>query len=144
MHRIFSAATLLQLKSGAKVRRTLRIKTVNYRGSLERFFIVREGLNSSFVENFRYTIGGKVKLIGKDEIDVKHRKRVVFVELIKTHLDAHVSFGAISRFLVHDCDILFKYHKDTTIFRFRFTFGHKKIRGARCVSDCQADDAIVL
>ena len=87
---------------------------------------MREGLNSSFVENFRYTISGNVKLTAKDEIDVKHGKRVVFVEFIKTYLDAHVAFGAISRFLVHNCDILFKYHKDTTIFRFRFTYGHKK------------------
>ena len=49
---------MLVPKGGTNVLQSLRIKTVNYRGRMAVFFIVREGLNSSFMDDFGDTIGG--------------------------------------------------------------------------------------
>lgn len=48
-------------------------------------------------------IGGEVKLLAQYEIDVEHRKGIVFDKFIKAFLNAHVPFGAIRRFCVHCC-----------------------------------------
>lgn len=50
-------------------------------------------------------IGGEVKLLAQYEIDVEHRKGIVFDKFIKAFLNAHVPFGAIRRFGVHCCKI---------------------------------------
>ena len=100
-----AGASLVFQNSGAKVGQTSRIKTVIYRGRTERITIVREGLNSSLMDDFGDAIGGEIELLAQYEIDVEHRKGIVFDKFIKAFLNAHVPFGAIRRFGVHCCKI---------------------------------------
>ena len=58
------------------------------------------------MNDFRDPVGRKIELFAKDEIDVEHRAGVVFVEFIKAILDAHIPFGAIRRFGVHNVEFL--------------------------------------
>ena len=57
------------------------------------------------MDDFGDAIGGEVELLAQYEIDVEHRKGIVFVKFIKALLNAHVPFGAIRRFGVHCCKI---------------------------------------
>ena len=65
------------------------------------FFIAREGLNSSLMDDLGDAISGEIELLAQYEIDVEHGKEVVFDQFIKAFLNAHVPFGAIRRFGVH-------------------------------------------